>query len=132
MKIVKLNTGAVLVTALLFLNVITLLVLITIEVVALQIKMSNFSFNKLTAFAAAEEQLAVDEEKLAQGKTVPRSAELISDKLCAVKFYRVTVSAQVGVATTSLRSTFAQVGDASKCVPKPTITTGRQSWRELL
>jgi len=123
--------GSTLIIALLFTVVVSTLVLITLQQSALESKMANYFNNKNLSFALAEQALHNKEQELLKGR-VPREAKLISDRICGVLFYSISIKATSGIATTKLQSIFAKIGDTSKCEPKPTLLEGRQSWMEIL
>jgi Tfp pilus assembly protein PilX len=123
--------GIVLVTVLLFVAVLSLLVFSVMYTAILQIKMSYNDKEKAVAFYAAEKQLAIYEHELTLGHSII-AAEIILCNICGVTLYRVTALAAHKTAQSKLQSTFAVLGDTSKCVVKPIIKSGRQLWRIIL
>jgi type IV pilus assembly protein PilX len=109
------NTGAVLISALLFLLVFTLLAMSILRTSLLETKMSANYHAKILALQDAEANLAQKERHL-------NSSEIIA-AACGVTFYRLTAG--------PLQSTYSVIGNTAHCHPKPTIHPGRQSWREV-
>lgn len=122
------QSGMVLVLVMLFLLVLTLIVTSGLSIVIMETKMSKNFVSYVTLMQAAENKLSQYEQKLVQSGKAPGS-EIISTDLCNVTIYRVTASVIQGTASCELQSTFAKVGDTSRCEPKPNIVQGRQSWR---
>ncbi len=126
------ESGAVLVTTLLFLVIVTLLTLSVIQVGLLETKMSQNYQDKIFATQMAEIKLVEIEKQLLQGKSQSSGQViLISDELCGVKFYRVTATGTYHNANSTVQSTYAMVGDTSSCASAPDVTTGRKSWCAL-
>jgi hypothetical protein len=132
MQIHQQQRGAILLSTLLFIMLLTLLALYISQASWLESKMSNAYIAKLTALYEAENNLHKYEQKLLSGEKIN---EKIAQKLdgysyCpGIDFYRLHVASSDG--TTELQSTIAKVGDISKCNPKPNIISGRQSFRAV-
>ncbi len=117
------SSGAILITALLFLLVITLLAISMLQTSLLESKMSANYHAKILSFKNAELNLQEKERRL-------EPSEIIATA-CGVIFYRVQATGIYKTAQTKLQSTFAVVNRSAHCHPKPNIHPGRQSWREL-
>jgi hypothetical protein len=132
MRINPQQRGAILLSTLLFIMLLTLLALYISQTSWLESKMSNAYVAKLIALYEAENSLYKYEQKLLAGEKIN---EKIAQKLdgysyCSgVEFYRLHVTSVDG--TTELQSTVAKVGDISKCEPKPRVISGRQSFRTI-
>ena len=113
------KNGSALIIAMLFVFILSALVLVVLERSALESRMVGYFSAKNMTLAVLEQTLASKEQELLKGK-IPREAALISNRICGVTFYLLTLK--------NLQSTFAKVGDMSKCDPKPIIAEGRQSW----
>ena len=92
--------------------------------------MSVYYQEKTQSLIAAENKLLKDEAMLS-GNQVPRDAQLITDEICGVKFYRITAAGKFAATQSVLQSVFAKIGDVSHCIPKPKTKEGRQAWREI-
>ncbi len=126
------ESGAILVTTLLFLVIITLLTLSVIQVGLLETKMSQNYRNKIFATQMAETKLAAAERQLWKGETQTNGQViLISEALCGVKFYRVKAIGTYHNTSSTVQSTYAVINPNASCNPKPEITSGRKSWREI-
>ena len=117
------SSGAVLITALLFLLVITMLAISMLQTSLLESKMSANYHAKILAFKKAELNLQKKERHL-------DSSEIIATA-CGVTFYRIQAAGIYKTAQTKLQSTFAVLNNTAHCHPKPIIHPGRQSWWEL-
>jgi Tfp pilus assembly protein PilX len=109
----------------LLLLAITLLVTNALQGSLLEVKMSTNFHTRELAFQDAEKKLLTKELLLKSGKI--SDAQIISRAICGVVFYKLLASDQTN--TIHLQSTYAIVGDTSKCEIKPNFETGRQSWR---
>lgn len=125
------ESGAILVTTLLFLVIVTLLTLSVIQVGLLETKMSQNYQDKIFATQMAEIKLVQLEERLRKGGVANSQMTLISDTLCGVKFYRVTAVGTYHTANSTVQSTYVVIDPNASCNPKPEITSGRKSWREI-
>jgi len=121
------ETGAVLITALLFLLILTMLAMSIVHIGLLETKMSKNYQDKIFATQQAEQNLIQKEQQLNSGNL--SVATVISTAICGVTFYRIEAEGQYHHAKTNIHSTYAIIGDTSHCDPKPTIHPGRQSWR---
>ena len=117
------NLGAVLISALLFLLVLTLLALSILQTGLLETKMSVNYQDRFFALQKAEINLIKKEQQ-------PDASEKIATS-CGVTFYRINATGEYQTTKITLQSTFAVLGDTSKCHPKPDIQPGRQSRREV-
>jgi type IV pilus assembly protein PilX len=124
----KLNSGFILVTALLFLLILTLLAVGILQNSLISIKITSNYQAQTFAFQTAENNLKQAELELENG-TISNGVTEISNAMCGVKFYRIIASGEYHGAKSKLQSTYAIIGNTDKCNPKPTITQGRHSWR---
>ena len=120
------ESGFILITVLLFTLMLSLIITALVRISLMESKMSDYYQTKVLSLIDGENKLIKDEADLAAGK-VPRDAELIPDKTCGVKFYRIKVVNQKSVAS-GLSSTYAKLVDASHCGQKPKIKEGRKSF----
>jgi Tfp pilus assembly protein PilX len=121
--------GAILISALLFLFVLTLLAMSISQTGLLENKMSSNYQNGIFALQRAEINLTKKEQQIGRSNKLPTGVEIISTAVCGVTFYRVKAEGKYGEAKQSLQSTFAIIGDTTHCHHKPSIIRGRQSWR---
>lgn len=122
------NAGYVLVTALLITFILTLVTVELLQSGMAESKMSAYFCNNNLAHYSAEIELTKAEEQISAGDQ-PKNVEMISDRICGVKFYRVTAMNRVGAITHTVQSTYAKLVDTKKCKIKPKVKEGRQSWR---
>ncbi len=125
------ESGAILITTLLFLVIVTLLTLSVIQIGLLETKMSQNYRDKIFATQQAEISLKQIEAQLQAGKVTKSQSTLISEALCGVKFYRVNAIGTYHNTSSTVQSTYAVINPNASCNPKPNITAGRKSWREL-
>lgn len=121
--------GFVLIFTLLITFILSLLALTLVQVSLMETKMGVYYWEKTLSLIDAENKLLKAETTLIAGQ-VPREATLITDEICGVKFYRVTTSGKFGTTESVLQSTFAKIGDISRCPVKPKIKEGQQGWVE--
>lgn len=125
--------GFILVTAMLFLLVLSLLAFSKLEIGFLEQRMGIFYQNKVTAFYLAEDYLLRAEEQiLAEQEPLNVEVDMVNYHECQeVVLYRLTVRASYRGAKSVLRSIVAKVGDVTHCNLTAKITSGRQAfWDE--
>ncbi|MCK4609212.1 MAG: hypothetical protein KAT71_07010 [Gammaproteobacteria bacterium] len=127
-RITRKSSGVVLITALLFLLVLTLLAMSFLRTGLLEAKMSSNYQAKVFALQNAELNLAKSASKIGQSSVLPKGVAVIAAP-CGVTFYRITAIGSYKKSHTALQEIFATVGDTSRCKPKPHIHNGRQAWR---
>ena len=122
--------GAILITALLFIFIFTILTISALQISALEAKMSAYFENKTLALIDAENSLKSKEDALRNG-FIPSDAKLISNSsdACGIAFYQLKETKTINTAKTTVQSVFAKITDNSKCTKKYIIKEGRQSWK---
>jgi hypothetical protein len=123
------ETGTILISALLFLFIITILTLSLVRTSLLESKMQQNYRAKSFALQQAEIKLQIAESILNTG-IIPIEAKEIY-KACGITVYKIIVDGFYHTTKNTLQSTFALIGDISQCEPKPKLHTGHQSWLEL-
>jgi len=124
------QTGAVLIIALIFLFVLTLIALSMFEAVALQSKMSGFFNNKMIACERAETQLKNCENDLLQHKVA--CATVIKNEPCHIVVYRVNVHAKLASTMCALQSDFAVAQkENQRCLRLHHLRVGQLLWRQM-
>ena len=123
------NSGIILISTLLYLAILTLLVISTLQTNILETKMSvNYKKNIFHLYQAEiklRTQELLLEEALEQGiERLPAGIALISSEICGVNFYRIKFRYNNEI----LQSTYAVMTDTNWCNSKPNIRPGRQSW----
>lgn len=130
------NSGFILIVAMLFLSILSLLAFSMLEVNLLENKMSAFFQDKVQSFYQAEEYLSQAEEQINAGG-LPANANVsfnditssISGVPCEVIFYRLKATANHRGTESVLWSTFLKVrGDTRGCNSRSKVVTGRQSF----
>jgi len=132
MVIKKTEDGYILISVLFFLTVLYLLVTGLMEVALLESKMSANYAQQIENLYATDQALIEYEQKILEGNP-PSNAKIIqpvaNSSICGVTYYRVTATHAHGMNSTQIESTYAKLGDISKCNPKPIVQEGRQSFR---
>jgi hypothetical protein len=124
----KLNHGFVLVVALLFLVIISLLAVSILQHSLVAAKITTNYLDQIIAFQAAERDLILSEQNLLTGN-ITSNIKLISQAKCGISFYQIIAIGENHGTKSKLQSTFAIVTGANHCDFNPAIKTGRQSWR---
>lgn len=130
-KFKKLTFGFALITALLFLLIITMLGIGILQDELITTKIAANYQAQTFALEAAEKNLATKEQKLAAGIVNSNEAREISSALCGIKFYQVIASGNYFGTKVTLQSTYAITDSAATCNPKISTALGRRSWRVL-
>ncbi len=121
--------GTILISALLFLLILTLLTISISQTSLLENKMSSNYQDGIFALQRAEINLIKKEQQIGRSNKLPAGVEIISTAVCGVTFYRVKAEGKYKETKRILQSTFAIIGDTTHCHHKLLITPGRQSWR---
>jgi Tfp pilus assembly protein PilX len=121
--------GTILISALLFLLVLTLLVMSILQTGLLESKMSTNYQDGIFVLQKAEINLTKKEQQIGRSNKLPVGVEIISTAVCGVTFYRVKAEGEYQKAKQSLQSTFAIINNTAHCRRKSLVTPGRQSWR---
>lgn len=121
--------GMVLIIVMLFLLIISFLAINLLNTSLLETKMSNYYYNKTHAFYIAENNLEKYELEILEGKIKSAEiTEIVDANVCGATFYRITACAKYNEVLSILQSTFAKIGDPSKCNKTLNIKPGRQSF----
>lgn len=121
--------GAILISALLFLLILTLLAISISQTGLLENKMSSNYQDGIFALQRAEINLTKKEQQIDRSNKLPAGVEIISTAVCGVTFYRVKAEGRYREAKRVLQSTFAIINNSTHCRHKSLITPGRQAWR---
>jgi len=126
------QNGVVLIIALLFTTVLTLLALSILQKGLLESRMTSYISKQDIDLAELEKDLIKEEEKIkstisSNKVTEISSLEITKDlHVCGFKFYRAKVTKiNSGIIA---QSTYAIENKDEKCDPKPNVKAGRQSW----
>jgi len=121
--------GTILISALLFLLILTLLAMSISQTGLLENKMSSNYQDGIFALQRAEINLIKKEQQIGRSNKLPSGVDIMSTAVCGVTFYRVRAEGKYGETKRVLQSTFAIINDATHCRHKSLIIPGRQSWR---
>ena len=124
MKTSKLQKGMVLISALLFITILSLLVISIAEIGLLETKMSKSYQDKTQAFYNVLSEITSNEQKLLTNQK-SKFVQINDLGVCGVTFYRIDIVKTVGNASSEIVSNFAKFGDFSKCDKMPAFNEGR-------
>ena len=118
------NSGMVLISALLFVVILSFIVVSITESSLMEAKMTKSYQDKIQAFYDAEADILSNEQKLLSGQK--SKFEVFDDGgVCGVTFYKIDEVKKVGASTSEIISYFAKFGDFSKCQNVPIYNEGR-------
>lgn len=126
----KSERGFILITVLLFLAILNLLIISSMQVAWSEMRMSCNFKDRMLAFYQAQNNLYSLEQNLRLGKIDSNMQQIPSD-ICGVRFYRVITQGQIGKAKSVQQSTYVVPIVGQHCEEKAKIMLGRQSWREI-
>ena len=130
----------IIITAMLFLFVFTLLIVTNLELHLLENKMSINNYHRALVFEAAEAGLIVAESKIrlkplalpSLPAIVNYHIQLLSTDSCGKKHYQITSSAYYQHASVTLMSQYDRLLSVSKPTCKKEIVNRRVVWQEIL
>lgn len=118
-------SGFVLVTALLFTSVLTILGLSLLESSILENRMFLAYYEKMKSFYLAEKQLIELESRGCFGS---ENVEIIDAGICGMVFCQISAQAKFKRSKTVLKSIIAEDYGSKKCSSKVLVKPGRQSF----
>lgn len=126
------QNGVILIIALLFTTVLTLLALSILQKGVLESKMTSYISEQDTTLAELEKDLLKEEEKIKSAASSNKITEISSleitkdSHVCGFRFYRTKVT-KIN-SDIIAQSTYALENKDEKCDSKPNVKAGRQSW----
>ncbi len=133
--------GTILVTALLYLSVISLLVVSALEVSFLETKMSNYFYDEAYAFQNAESALTAGEASVTLDQNEGEGASgadghyrfiKMSNSECDLEYFQVYAFGTHLNAKVNLESVMAVPKHSEDCQAQPPVVRHRVSWHEVV